>query len=630
MKTKPIVTKSDRLLPTAAQLICVMFFGSAMVLSAFDFSSATYFPSGKYPEATAVGDFNADVHIASNDADESPFDVTHQGAGTFPEIAVEQPAGMEITTGASRDFGSVGIGDYATIDFTIKNTGNDYLYLGFGFTGPDATEFSKAWFESFHSGGGVAPFYGGGRGVAPGSSGTFPIAFEPRSLGAKTATLCISSNDPDDPPICITLQGEATHSPLTTTAASSITSAGATLNGIVNLRGDRQRAHAFFEYGTSTAYGSKTFPIGLGNVAEPVPVSFNVAGLDQSTPYHYRLVVAHVFGNFTYPAFYGDDQTFTTPSTVSPPAWYSTQVTAVSNAADGSRTGAAHPGESLYFYKGTDNNSTDYSNIWACQWDGAKWAQVQLSRDYNVDDWLAFGTQWNLLCYKGKDNRLYALYFNGSAWVVAPLGTNDNVAGDVTVDNTWNLIHYRGTDSRVWTTWWTGSQWAQASLGGLGNVEGGLAVDPRHHLVYYQGSGNEMWCYWWTGTAWVQCRMANTFNVGGALAATSGGGMAHYRSSDDNSAWAVNWNGSEWVQTQLDPLAEMGATNAIAPLSENSMLYLNTSDQCHAEYWNGTSWGNVRLGDGGFGLTGGLSVQRSSNLAFARRSDGHVVIFYYR
>ena len=30
------------------------------------------------------------------------------------------------------------------------------------------------------------------------------------------------------------------------------------------------------------------------------------------------------------------------------------------------------------------------------------------------------------------------------------------------------------------------------------------------------------------------------------------------------------------------------------------------------------------------GLTGGLSVQRSGNLIFARRSDGHVVIFYYQ
>jgi hypothetical protein len=42
------------------------------------------------------------------------------------------------------------------------------------------------------------------------------------------------------------------------------------------------------------------------------------------------------------------------------------------------------------------------------------------------------------------------------------------------------------------------------------------------------------------------------------------------------------------------------------------------------------SWGSTVLGDGGWGLTGGLSVQRSTNLVFTRRSDGNVVLFYFQ
>jgi hypothetical protein len=306
-------------------------------------------------------------------------------------------------------------------------------------------------------------------------------------------------------------------------------------------------------------------------------------------------------------------------------AWQSTQLTANPNAAAGSRTGAAHASAYLYFYKGTD------SNIWASFWNGGQWAQAPLTSDANVDDWLYFGTAYKMLFYKGKDNRLWTLYFNGSVWTRALLGTNANVGGDVTVDDTWNLIHYRGTDSRVWTTWWTGSQWAQAPLSGSANVVGGLAVDTRHHLVYYQGTGNEMWCHYWTGAAWVQTRLGTASNVSGTVAADSGGGMAYYRSSADNTAWAVYWNGIAWAQTQIDALAGMGSASPIAPyISPRVGIYINSGGQCCAEFWSGSRWTSGVLGDGGSGLTGGLSVQRSGNLIFARRSDGHVVIFYYQ
>ena len=74
----------------------------------------------------------------------------------------------------------------------------------------------------------------------------------------------------------------------------------------------------------------------------------------------------------------------------------------------------------------------------------------------------------------------------------------------------------------------------------------------------------------------------------------------------------------------------MGTANSIAPLAPNVALYLTSGGQCAAEYWSGSAWGSILLGDGGSGLTGGLSVQRSTNLVFTRRNDGNVVIFYYQ
>jgi uncharacterized delta-60 repeat protein len=305
--------------------------------------------------------------------------------------------------------------------------------------------------------------------------------------------------------------------------------------------------------------------------------------------------------------------------------WRMTQLSTIPNAADGARTGAAHSSWYLYYYKGTD------SNIWCTYWTGTQWTQVQLNSGGNVDDWLTFGTAYNLLCYKGKDNRLWAVYYDGTmGWTTAILGTDTTVAGDVVIDTGWNIIYYRRTDSRVWAAQWNGVQWTHTSLGGTPTVQGSLAVDDLYHLVYYRGTDNQLSCYSWSGTAWVQVPLTTTANVGGSVAADTGGGLAYYRSSADNSAWCTFWTGAAWSQVQLDPLAGIGTANSIAPLSKYVVFYLTSSGQCAAEYWNGTAWGNILLGDGGAGLTGGLSVQRSTNLTFARRADGQVVVFYYQ
>ncbi|MCX6866660.1 MAG: choice-of-anchor D domain-containing protein, partial [Verrucomicrobia bacterium] len=44
----------------------------------------------------AVGPRSAVIHIANNDSDENPFDITLTGTGIAPEIAVEQPVGTNI------------------------------------------------------------------------------------------------------------------------------------------------------------------------------------------------------------------------------------------------------------------------------------------------------------------------------------------------------------------------------------------------------------------------------------------------------------------------------------------------------------------------------------------------------
>jgi beta-xylosidase len=100
-----------------------------------------------------------------------------------------------------------------------------------------------------------------------------------------------------------------------TGAASDITSTSANVNGTVNPNGRRTTYH--FEYGTTTAYGSRA-PASdavAGSSRTDQPVSTTLTGLLAGTTYHFRLVATNSKGTS-----YGADATFITSSGTPPPS----------------------------------------------------------------------------------------------------------------------------------------------------------------------------------------------------------------------------------------------------------------------------------------------------------------------
>lgn len=90
-----------------------------------------------------------------------------------------------------------------------------------------------------------------------------------------------------------------------TSPATNVTLVSATLNGSVNPFG-----HAttwYFEYGTSTSYGTKTPLQSAGSGTTTTAVSANVTGLKPGKTYHYRLVAMNTAGTAN-----GSDITFLT------------------------------------------------------------------------------------------------------------------------------------------------------------------------------------------------------------------------------------------------------------------------------------------------------------------------------
>ena len=93
----------------------------------------------------------------------------------------------------------------------------------------------------------------------------------------------------------------------TTSPASSIGSAGAHLNGKVDPNG--RSTTYLFEYGPTTAYGTKSSSSSAGSGSSAVNVSKTVNGLKSGVTYHFRIVATSDAGTAT-----GADQVFTTQS----------------------------------------------------------------------------------------------------------------------------------------------------------------------------------------------------------------------------------------------------------------------------------------------------------------------------
>jgi hypothetical protein len=94
----------------------------------------------------------------------------------------------------------------------------------------------------------------------------------------------------------------------TTGTPSDVGQSSATLTGTVNPNG--QATTYYFEYGTTTSYGTQTSPANVGSGSTPVAVHMAIFGLTANTTYHYRLVAQSSAGTTN-----GADQTLTTTTT---------------------------------------------------------------------------------------------------------------------------------------------------------------------------------------------------------------------------------------------------------------------------------------------------------------------------
>ncbi len=163
---------------------------------------------------------------------------------------------------------------------------------------------------------------------------------------------------------------------VTTGAASNISSNSATLNGSANP--NLLATTIYFQWGTTTAYGSTTASQSIGSGSQAVNVSANLSGLAPSTTYHYRLVASNSGGTT-----YGADASFATASAGGGAQW------AMAIGGTGTDVGysTASDANGNIFVAGCFNGSVNFGSTTLTSSGAADIFVAKYSPDGNVNFW---------------------------------------------------------------------------------------------------------------------------------------------------------------------------------------------------------------------------------------------------
>jgi hypothetical protein len=397
---------------------------------------------------------------------------------------------------------------------------------------------------------------------------------------------------------------------VSTRPVSQLGDTSATLNGYLSPNGLETKT--YFEYGPTTAYGSKTPEVSAGSGSTTLAKSAAVTKLNPNVLYHYRMVATNSSGTTQ-----GADRTFLPGWTVQP----------------SSKT----PGflEDVSCVSATDCMAVGHSGQWAFvqNWNGSEWIEQPVEKPAGATATALTGvsctsssTCFAVGYYVNASSNMVALAekLDGSEWKVVG---SENPAGsvirleDVSCAGPSECVavgsYFVSEDERTLIERWGGTAWKiEAS-------KNGSASDNRLNSVscpsssfcmavgFYYDTAVSAWLPLtesWSGSSWTQHTAAkptgstnsyfNGVSCTSEAACTAVGEWIVNAQTVSEYTLAERWNGSTWVkQTTPNPpsgaldIADVSCTTSSActavgsyvdPLSVEHPIAIASSD--------GTSW----------------------------------------
>lgn len=438
-----------------------------------------------------------------------------------------------------------------------------------------------------------------------GSRGKGRSAGTPGSCGARFALVVIAGLAG----LCLNASiAFATTPGVNSQAATNVAYSSATLNGDVNPNGSETKA--FFEYGTTVAYGSKTAETSVGSGSSPVEFSKAVSGLTPNVVYHYRIVASNGSGTAQ-----GSDRTFTlgwSLQTTATPESFGQMFDVSCTAADA---------------------CTAVGGSLAQRWNGSSWKSQTLATPAGAKsiDMRGVSCVSSSACfavgrYMNASSNMVTLaeFWNGTEWSVQSIPNPTSAAAvleDVSCSSTTEctavgLFSESGPPELVKTLAirWNGTEWKIQSTPNPSNTAYLSAVScPSSSFCmaagFYYDSGASAWTptsMRWNGTEWTTkaavkpggATMSWLYGVSctSSTECTAVGDKEVSALTHEHQTMAQRWNGTEWkLQSTPNPeatnrnLEDVSCTSSVACTAIGS--YINGSaEQAMALRWNGTEW----------------------------------------
>ncbi len=403
----------------------------------------------------------------------------------------------------------------------------------------------------------------------------------------------------------------------TTSAASGVSQAQATLNGTVNPNGAETKY--YFEYGTSTSYGSSTSEVSAGSGTTSTPVNAVATSLVPGTLYHYRLVAKNVGGSS-----YGSDQTFYTQSAeyvfyrgpnggLENGYWTGSywEFGAIGSAS--AVTGNPSPvllptGKTLargiidVFYRGTNGGLQNW------YWSGSAWSFASIGTEKAIEgspSAIALPENHIDVFYRGTTGGLQNWYWNGSTWSYSAIGAEKVMAGEpdaIALPEGHIDVFYRGTTGGLQNDYWNGSTWSYGAIGSEKVMEGNpsaIALPENHIDVFYRGTTGGLQNWYWNGSTWSYGAIGSEKVMAGnpsAVALSEGHINVFYRATN-NGLQNWYWSSPTWSYGAIGSEKTMsGDPNAVTwPNGNIDVFYRGPGEILENWFWSTPTWSQGAL-----------------------------------